>query len=399
MKKILLLALFVSTSLAQNALPALNHQAPELALSEGLQTPGGTPPTLASLHGHLVVLEFWATWCGGCVAAIPHLNETAEKVKDKPITFLSVTDEDAGLVKAFLAKRPMQSWVGVDKDGTTFARYGIFGRPQTLLIDENGVLRAALQPEQISPALLENALAGKFVAPDTPPAKEAALPLEFTKGVPPPLLQVLIRPAAPGTVTGYAPGFVRQAAGGRIEYYGIPVATLLYYAENDNLRADRLVAPDWFNTDRYDVSVAVPAGRDDLRNKLLMQAATDTFSLKSHHEQRPVEVYVLSVAGRSKLKPSAAAVSRGFTPQPGAFTGVATPMAHLTHVVSRQVNGTEVIDDTGLAGNYDFDLTWKQGDVASLTNALHDQLGLTLSKQTRPRDFLVVDDATQPQTW
>src|ERR1035441_10412468 len=131
MKTFLLLFLATATSLAQNSLPALNQKAPELELHQGLQTPGNLIPTLASLHGRLVVLEFWATWCSGCVAAIPHLNETADQLKDQPITFLSVTDEDAGVVKAFLEKRTMKSWIGVDKDGATFARYGILGRPQT----------------------------------------------------------------------------------------------------------------------------------------------------------------------------------------------------------------------------------------------------------------------------
>ena len=162
MKTLLLLSLITGTSLAQNVLPALNQRAPELELSQGLQTPGDLVPTLASLHGRLVVLEFWATWCGGCVAAIPRLNETADQVKGKPITFISVTDEDARVVKAFLQKRTMKSWIGVDKNGATFARYGILGRPQTLIIDGDGVLRAATEPEQVNVALLKNALAGRY---------------------------------------------------------------------------------------------------------------------------------------------------------------------------------------------------------------------------------------------
>ena len=188
MKMLLLLLLATGTSLAQNALPALNQKAPELELHQGLQTPGDLTPTLASLHGRIVVLEFWATWCGGCIAAIPHLNETADQVKDKPVTFISVTDEDAGVVKAFLQKRTMKSWIGIDKEGATFARYGILGRPQTLIIDGDGILRAATGPEQVTVALLENALAGRYPATEPATRDASAVPMEFTKGVPPPLL-------------------------------------------------------------------------------------------------------------------------------------------------------------------------------------------------------------------
>jgi uncharacterized protein (TIGR03435 family) len=399
MKTLLLLSLITGTSLAQNVLPALNQRAPELELSQGLQTPGDLVPTLASLHGRLVVLEFWATWCGGCVAAIPRLNETADQVKGKPITFISVTDEDARVVKAFLQKRTMKSWIGVDKNGATFARYGILGRPQTLIIDGDGVLRAATEPEQVNVALLKNALAGRYPMAEHATRNAAAVPMEFTKGVPPPLLQVLIRPASPPNISGYSPGAFVAAPDGRYEIYGISLETLLYYAEDEKLRHDRLVAPSWFGMDRYDVSTVVPAGRSDLRTRLLLQAATDTFSLKMHREQRPAEVYVLSAAGASKLKASSTKPSGGFKAHPGAFTGVSTSLERLSSVISRELNDAEVIDETGLTGNYDFDLSWKKDDVSSLTAALHDQLGLTLKKQTRNREFLVVDEASQPNTW
>jgi uncharacterized protein (TIGR03435 family) len=399
MKTFLLLFLATATSLAQNSLPALNQKAPELELHQGLQTPGNLIPTLASLHGRLVVLEFWATWCSGCVAAIPHLNETADQLKDQPITFLSVTDEDAGVVKAFLEKRTMKSWIGVDKDGATFARYGILGRPQTLIIDGDGILRAAVEPEQVNVALLDNAIAGRYPEAEHSTRDAAAVPMEFAKGVPPPLLQVLIRPASPPAISGNSPGAYVAAPGGRYELYGVSLETLLYYAEDEKLRQDRLVAPSWFGMDRYDVSTVVPAGRSDLRTRLLLQAAIDTFSLKMHREQRPTEVYVLSAAGTSKLKASSAKRSGGFKAHPGEFTGVATSLERLSSVISHELNDAEVIDETGLVGNYDFDLSWKKDDVSSLTVALRDQLGIRLKKQTRDREFLIVDEASQPHTW
>ena len=210
---------------------------------------------------------------------------------------------------------------------------------------------------------------------------------------------MLIRPAAPPAISGNSPGAYVAAPGGRYELYGVSLETLLYYAEDEKLRHDRLVAPSWFGMDRYDVSTVVPAGRGDLRTNLLLHAATDTFSLKMHREQRPAEVYVLSVAGTSRLKASATKPSGGFKAHPGEFTGVATSVERLSSVISHELNDTEVIDETGLVGKYDFDLSWKKDDVSSLMVALHDQLGLTLKRQTRNREFLIVDEASQPHTW
>ena len=66
-----------------------------------------------ALAGKAVVLEIWATWCGPCVGAIPHLNELAEKFKDRPIVFLSVTNEEPAVVEGLLKKRPISGLVGI----------------------------------------------------------------------------------------------------------------------------------------------------------------------------------------------------------------------------------------------------------------------------------------------
>ena len=56
-----------------------------------------------------------------CIPAIKHLNELAEKFKDKPVQFIAVTDEDGiSLVTKFLREQPIRGWVGLDTDGSVF---------------------------------------------------------------------------------------------------------------------------------------------------------------------------------------------------------------------------------------------------------------------------------------
>lgn len=81
--------------------------APPLTLKDVLQAPEHTNGTWEELRGKAVVIEFWATWCGGCVDNIPHINELAEKFASRPLQFISITDEmDVEPVKRFLERHP-----------------------------------------------------------------------------------------------------------------------------------------------------------------------------------------------------------------------------------------------------------------------------------------------------
>ncbi len=68
-------------------------------------------------------------------------------------------------------------------------------------------------------------------------------------------------------------------------------------------------------------------------------------------------------------------------------------------MISGELRNAKVADETGLAGHYDFDLFWSKDDTSSLVVALQNQLGLALKKQTPNREFLIVDEASQPETW
>ena len=100
-KTLLAICFFSMSCFAQSALPPVGSTAPRVELSNLLQAPSDTPRSSAAFKGKSVVLEFWATWCGGCVAEIPHLNELANQFTDRPVVFLSITDEEPVVVNHF----------------------------------------------------------------------------------------------------------------------------------------------------------------------------------------------------------------------------------------------------------------------------------------------------------
>ncbi|MCB9852157.1 MAG: redoxin domain-containing protein [Phycisphaerales bacterium] len=103
------------------------------------------PIKLSDLKGKVVVLDFWATWCGPCVQAIPHIQEVAERMKDKPVVVLGINGDQPGgekRVKQFLEKKKITFRQVKDFMGEIKANYGVTSIPCTVLIGKDGIVQS-----------------------------------------------------------------------------------------------------------------------------------------------------------------------------------------------------------------------------------------------------------------
>lgn len=132
---------------------------PALTLESLGQAPENAVATWDALKGKVVVLEFWATWCGPCVKAFPHLNELADHYKDKPVVFIAITDEPTTKVEPFLKKRPLKTWIGYDTDQSMFQSYGIEYIPRTFVVAPDGTVAHVTQPDKVTTELLDKLVA------------------------------------------------------------------------------------------------------------------------------------------------------------------------------------------------------------------------------------------------
>jgi uncharacterized protein (TIGR03435 family) len=389
--RVLYLCLMPSAALAQLGLK-VDAPAPQLALSTILGAPDGTQGTWQELRGKAVVIEFWATWCGYCVDSIPHLNELSEKFKSRPVQFISVTDEtDMDLVKRFLLQHPTSGWVAFDDNETTFDRFGIGGRPQTILVDAAGILRGVMSPEQVTDETLEDLLAGRslhFAPAPAPPV------LGLEPHAPPPLFQVLIRPAAPEAVSRFSPGW-HSDNNGRYIAYGHTMRTIL--SKIYHVPESRVDAPEWCSKSMYDLSVVLPESSNEAPWPLVKQALKTAFGLKTHTEMRDTRVYVLrKIAGQQPVL-EAETQKDAIDIRNGQVEATGYPIGGLTRTVGH-VLGSEVLDETGLNGRYDYNLKWDPNQPHSIIRAIREQLNLELVMTSRKLEYVAVDSITEART-
>jgi thiol-disulfide isomerase/thioredoxin len=99
--------------------------------------------SLDSLAGKVVLIDFWATWCGPCREALPHIQKIAHKFEGQPLVVLSVSlDDNEGKWKDFVAKNGM-TWMQYRDggfDGRIAKQFNVDAIPATFTIDADGVL-------------------------------------------------------------------------------------------------------------------------------------------------------------------------------------------------------------------------------------------------------------------
>jgi thiol-disulfide isomerase/thioredoxin len=124
----------------------------------------GSPVTDDELKGKVVLLDFWAVWCGPCIATFPHLREWNEKYADKGLVMIGLTnyynfhwdekadkaahseekvppEQEQAMLAKFAARHKMTHRIAVQRGDALSKYYGVAGIPQVVVIDREGVVR------------------------------------------------------------------------------------------------------------------------------------------------------------------------------------------------------------------------------------------------------------------
>ncbi len=132
------LAALAATATLAGAAVTPSATAPDFTL----RTADGGNLRLAEQRGQVVLVNFWASWCGPCKQEMPQLNRLYEKYRGSGFVLLGVNiDDDARLGAATAARWGLRFPVLLDADKAVARRYDLGSMPATVLIDRDGRVR------------------------------------------------------------------------------------------------------------------------------------------------------------------------------------------------------------------------------------------------------------------
>lgn len=118
--------------------PLKGQKAPDFTLP----TLDGKRVTLSEFQGKkVVVLDFWASWCGPCRMAMPVVQQVSEDLKDQDVVFFAVNlGEDKEKIQNFISRLNIKLPVLMDTNGDVATKYRVQSIPKLVIIDKNGIV-------------------------------------------------------------------------------------------------------------------------------------------------------------------------------------------------------------------------------------------------------------------
>lgn len=348
----------------------VGHPAPPITVTDWI----ANVPVDTNLANKFIVLEFWATWCGPCIEAIPHMNSLQAKFNKADLYFVSITDESRQKVERFLKRVELKSIVVSDQNNKTQALFGdgvkgVVQLPLTVLINDKGDVSWMGLPFDLTESMIADFLSGKKVESGISSAVNVALhtdestainnqdesiELQKNRDI---LYKLEFRKSA-----SKSPQMTK--AGTTLNYFAGMVFPELY-SEVFGYNKNAVLVPEKINNEYYDLIYKnVNGEKEDMLE--VEKYILDALRLKKSVSLRKVKVYEASVSDIQLLeKTTDDFMSRSGTKDKVVFTGYTMRdfFKDLGKYTSEMIVMPNVID-----GRYDFiiDITSIEDIIESL---------------------------------
>lgn len=407
-QRLALLALTLAACVADAAraqqAPGPGDAAPPITLDALTNAPEGANASWEAWSTGTTVIEFWGTWCGPCVAAIPHINELHDEFAPKGVNFLSVTYEEPAITDSFQERMKLHTWIGHDMDRSMVKDYAVRGWPTTFIV-RDGTIVSRTHPTALTKERLATIVEGK---PDPYAAREQAsddatgrigpdgrpiLAGRVTPGIDPyspiedqPAVQVIVRPAGDRSFTG--------ASGVALTALGSNITTIIQ--RTYRLNAYAVGVDPALDDKRFDVIYRVPRDQYNTLMPAVRELIAAGMGVRLESSRREIDAYELRVADSGlRLQDSGIdrqlGVSSRTTGTSTTVTSTSGKMATLAGFVSGAL-GVPVLDRTEHEGYLFLDLELST-DIDELRTTLLDEAGLILVPTKHEIEFTTIKSA------
>ena len=157
-------------SIAAQDSPKMGATCPELTFEHHLSGPA------PRLKNQVLFIDFWATWCGPCLASMPHVEKLQKTFEGEPVQFLLVTGEDPEALASFLKANPLPGSVVCDTDRSVHDFFKVSGIPWGAIVGKDGKIAFVGDPRAIHEEDIRAVLEGKPIGAKTMQASQSSSP-------------------------------------------------------------------------------------------------------------------------------------------------------------------------------------------------------------------------------
>jgi len=343
----------------------------------------------------VIILDFWATWCGPCITSFPKMSALQDEF-GKQLKIIAVTDESPERIEIFLKNKPQQFTVAIDNDKSINSYFTHIYIPHYVVLDRNRVVKAIVDSDFITKENITKLIAGEDVT-----FREKKENITFDPNKP---LGTIDKPIIyQSTLLPYNPDLQGMSSLGsqtsnRLFMFNTTFTSMLQraYQYSYNRTKENLKYPEKYTftpVNRYSYEMIYPDHLYEQRLELMKNEIKILSGLSATIESQLTDVYVLQKIPNTKISIPISSKQ----PDPNAFvrygegiTLQGDPMERLRDYYEEVIQ-LPVVDETGYNNVYDITVKWyeespEQG-FAELT-----KYGLELKKAKRPIDFLILSD-------